>query len=123
MVLHIKAEVIDQPLPRFARAPGPSKEPVEIGSQHRAGVVERKERIKTDLFEFPLTRDAAPTPGRRPVSGHRMVSLEVPGIVRVFVRKPVGRGRDQGLETIKKRVPALAPEVRPGSVFLEGDLG
>ena len=101
MVADVNAQVIDQPLARLARAPGPSKEPVEIGPQHRAGVVEREKRIKADLFELPLARDAAAPARCRAVPGQRMMGLEVPGIVRVFVRKPVGRGRDQGLETIK----------------------
>ena len=46
MKSHIDLKVIDERLDLFRRAPGSPKKPIDIGSQHRARVVETKKRVK-----------------------------------------------------------------------------
>lgn len=59
MVPDVEGEVIDEARPVLRRAPGSPEKAVEVGSHHGAGVIERKERVKPNLFELTLTRDAA----------------------------------------------------------------
>jgi hypothetical protein len=39
MIIDIKSDVVIERLPVFSGAPGSSKQPIEVRSQHRAGVV------------------------------------------------------------------------------------
>ncbi len=59
MVPRVDPEVVNQSSLSFSRAPGASKEAVDVGPKHGAGVIEGEKRIKTDFLELPLTRDAA----------------------------------------------------------------
>ena len=48
-----------QTLGPLGRAPCPPKEPVDVGSNHRAGVIEIKERVKASALELALAHDTA----------------------------------------------------------------
>ena len=46
----VKGDMQLKPLFFLRRAPGASKEAIDVGSEHRAGVIETKQRIKDDLL-------------------------------------------------------------------------
>ena len=56
-------------------APGSAEEPVQVRAQHGAGVIEGKERVKADLFELPLTCDAASATFHSRVAGFGKMTL------------------------------------------------
>ncbi len=69
----------------FSGAPGFSKKAINICSQHRAGVIEAKERVKTDFFQLTLAGDAgAPTP-KGLMSTIREVFFEICWVVWILV--------------------------------------
>jgi len=59
VIIGVKIQVQLQTLGPLGRAPGAPKEPVDVGANHRAGVIEIKERIKATAFELALTHDTA----------------------------------------------------------------
>ncbi len=54
MIGNVKRKVIDQTLTGFAQAPGSSKEPIQIGAQHGAGVIEGEQGIESEFLELSL---------------------------------------------------------------------
>jgi hypothetical protein len=56
-------------LESFTHAPGSSKEPIKIGSQHRARVVKCEDGIKAQLFKLTQSKARRPSTFRRFVTG------------------------------------------------------
>lgn len=82
----VDAEVIDEALLCFRRAPGFTKKAVEVSTQHGAGMIERKERIKTDFLELSLARYASSPPFDGRVRREWVVAFQVPGVVGILIR-------------------------------------
>ncbi len=85
MVPHVKGQMVDQAFLLLGRAPGSAEEAVQVCPKHRAGMVEREQRIKPDFFQLPLSYDASTTSGRRSVSGLGMMLKQISGVVRILV--------------------------------------
>ena len=60
MKQHIKREVVLQSMEFFSRTPGPSDHAADVIADHRAGMVEGKERVVPSLLEFPHSHHAGP---------------------------------------------------------------
>ncbi len=58
----VELKVIDQRLDLFCRAPGFSKQAIDVGSEHGTGMVETKKRVKANFFKLPLARHSSPLP-------------------------------------------------------------
>lgn len=62
MKSRVDGEMVFEAFDFLCRAPGFSKETVNIRTEHRAGMIEAENRIKSTAFEFSLAGDAsAPT--------------------------------------------------------------
>jgi hypothetical protein len=55
--LRIDSDVKPQSIRDFGGAPSLPKESIDVGSKHRAGVIEAKKRIKAYFFKLPLSDD------------------------------------------------------------------
>ena len=53
---NIYCQMIDQARKFFGGAPGFADEAVDVGAQHRKGVVYGKQRVVVGFFEFALSR-------------------------------------------------------------------
>jgi hypothetical protein len=84
--MDVDREVVDESLLGFRRTPGSSKEAIEIRPEHRAGVIEREERIKADPLELTLTGNTAAAAGSGVMVSARMMEFEVAWIMRIFIR-------------------------------------
>ena len=60
----VDREMIFEALEFFRRAPGFSKETINVRTEHRAGMVKAKDRIESTAFEFSLAGDATPPPSK-----------------------------------------------------------
>ena len=99
--IHIERDVVSQALDLLARAPGSSEEPVDVRPEHRAGVIERKHRIKAFVPKLALPCDG-PSPARDPhVSCGRQVLVHPRWVVRVLIGGDLairGKERPDALE-------------------------
>lgn len=95
MVVGVDREVQSEALGFFGRAPGFSKEPVDVRAQHRRRVVEGKERIKAAAFELikPNHAAAATLDGR--VSGVCKMRMDPRRIFGIHVAQDPGRWREK----------------------------
>lgn len=50
MIVGVQLNVVPETSRIFCRAPSLSKKPVDVGPEHGKGVVQRKERVKSNLF-------------------------------------------------------------------------
>ena len=57
MELNVKADMVLKVMTLLGGTPGFSHQATDIGSKHRAGMIETKERIKTDFLELSLPND------------------------------------------------------------------
>jgi hypothetical protein len=73
--MDVDREMVDESLLCFGGAPRSSKESIEVCPEHRAGVIQREEGIKSDFLKLPLPDHTTPTAGRREVNGVRMATL------------------------------------------------
>ena len=54
MEVDVKIKVVLELVEAFCGAPGSAKESINVGSQHGGGVVQTKERVPSDFFQFSL---------------------------------------------------------------------
>lgn len=85
----------------FGRAPGATDQATHVISEHGAGVVEAKERIKTDPLELPLTYDTSPSTLERLVRAAREELSDVTRVMRVLIRLDLRRLGDQGKDSLE----------------------
>lgn len=86
-------------------------------------MIERKEGIKPDFLELPLSGDTAPSALHGSVSGQGMMAIQVSRIVRILIRQPLGIWTDDGLKRFKKCIPAVRPGIVPWAVLSSGKRG
>jgi hypothetical protein len=85
VIIDIKGDVICEALDLFARAPGSSKETIDVGPEHRAGVIERKHRIKAFVPKLALSCHGSPSTWNSNVSPAREVLSNPHRIVRILI--------------------------------------
>ena len=81
----IDCQVHSEALFEFGRAPSSAKEPIDVGSEHGAAVIQTKQRIKATAFELPLADNAAPAALGGLMNASGEVSFYIRSVVRVFV--------------------------------------
>ena len=97
MIPDIDRQVIDQTLLGLRGTPGFAEQSVEIRTKHRAGMIERKERVEEGLLELALPGDAGAATGCGSMTCLGMMSPEVPRVMRIFIRQPNRCGRHHRL--------------------------
>lgn len=124
VMIDVQSDVSGQALPLLRRAPRSSKEPVDIGPEHRRRVIEIKERIKAPTFELALADDASAPPLVGHAPGMRELAPDPKRVAWVLI------ARQSELPRVKKR--SDLPKKRAGgalalvdsfSVFFAGNLG
>jgi len=122
VITDVDRKVIDEPLNGFRRAPGSSEQTIEICSQHRARVVQRKKRIKSDFLKLPLTCDTTFATLLSAVRGVFEVALQMSRVVRIFVGGERGVGVYHLFQFTKKRAPTHPALIASRAIFLASNV-
>ncbi len=104
---------------KLGRAPRPSKQSIHVGSDHGACVVQIKEGVKANFFEFPLTYDAASSSLDSAVSGLLEMRFQPAWVLRVLVRRDVGILRHHWANFQKKRLCCRRSVILARSILFE----
>lgn len=86
--------MVDEAGACFSGAPSSSKQAIEIGPKHGAGVIEREEGVKSDLLELALPGHASTLSLHALVRALWKVTLNIRRVVGVFVREEARVGSD-----------------------------
>lgn len=116
----INSDVFAQSFNLFGRAPRFSEEAVNICSQHRARMVERKERIESSAFQLSLSNNASSAPRKSLVNGVWEKFRHIRSVVRIRVGFNECLGRNVVFEIMKELVPGLLSAVFPIAIFFYG---
>lgn len=107
----------------LGRAPSSSEQSIEIGPQHRTGVIQTKNWIEPAPLEFSLSNNTSPLALERTVLTIRKVLTDIGLVVRILIRLNQRIFGHTGFELLKK-LPTLAFSViRAMAVFLARSLG
>ena len=85
VIVGIDLKVIDKGLNPLGGAPGFAKQAIHVGSKHRTGVVEAKERVIAEVFKLPLADHTAPSSEMSLVGDEGEVPSHISWVVRVFI--------------------------------------